>query len=119
MLKKTPPLTKNFLKKDCLPKNSGADRTKKYPHRPRKKLFLKKAGKKISRTRRTPGGKEKIKINKNILDGWGRKKIISKKSRPKNFPNPSHGRVGWVGGIIYVRNIIKKKCVSYFSIRLA
>ena len=28
---------------------------KRYPHRPRKKLFLKKAGKKTSRTRRTAG----------------------------------------------------------------
>ena len=43
--------------------------------------------------------------------GWVAKKIVFKKSRPKNFPNPSHGRVGWVGGYNICENIIKKKSV--------
>lgn len=47
------------------------------------------------------------------------KKIVFKKSRQKNLPNPSHGRVGWVGGIIYAKNIIKKKeCVYFFLLAL-
>ena len=36
------------------------------------------------------------------------KKIVFKKTRPKNFPNPSHGRVGWVGGYNMCEILLKK-----------
>lgn len=66
---------------------------------------------------RRPGGY----IKKNMYSGgWGaHKKNIFKKSRQKNFPNPSHGSVvggGW--GYSICKVLLKKKCCWGFFLAL-